>query len=73
MPEPLHELPDKELREKLSSGALSEKKSVTARAVLRRRRQERFRAWLRRNAWLGGILAAIGLAGIVAVGQRDSE
>ena len=38
----LHELSDKELREKLSSGELSDKKATIARTVLRRRRQERF-------------------------------
>ena len=57
----LHELSDKELREKLSTGELSDKKATIARALLRRRRQERFQAWLKRHAWLGAILAAIGL------------
>jgi hypothetical protein len=73
MPDPLHELPDKELREKLASGELSDKKSVTARAVLRRRRREHVQAWFSRHAWLGAILAAIGLAGIFAISQRDSD
>ena len=31
----LHELPDKELREKLSTGELSDKKATIARALLR--------------------------------------
>jgi hypothetical protein len=71
MPE-LHELPDNELREKLASGELGDKKAVTARAVLRRRRRERIQVWLKKHAWLGTILAAIGLAGIFAVSQRDA-
>jgi hypothetical protein len=56
----LHEFSDKELRENLASGELSDKKAVTARALLRRRRQERVQAWLKRHAWVGAILAAIG-------------
>jgi hypothetical protein len=72
MPE-LHELSDKELREKLSAGELSDKKATVARALLRRRRRERFQAWLSRHAWLGGILAAIGLAGIFAVSKDGAE
>jgi hypothetical protein len=73
MPDPLHELPDKELRDKLASGELSDKKSVTARAVLRRRRRERVQAWFNRHAWLGALLAAIGLASIFVISQRDSD
>jgi len=69
----LHELSDKELREKLASGELSDKKAVTARALLRRRRQERVQAWLKRHAWMGAILAAIGLAGVFAIGRRNSD
>jgi hypothetical protein len=40
----LHELPDKELREKLSTGELSDRKATIARALLRRRRQKRFQS-----------------------------
>jgi hypothetical protein len=69
----LHELSDKELREKLSTGELSDKKAAIARALLRRRRQERFQAWLKRHAWLGGILAAIGLVGIFSVSKGSWE
>jgi hypothetical protein len=65
----LHELSDKELREKLSRGELSDKKATLARALLRRLRQERFQAWVRRHAWLGAILAAIGLAGIFSISK----
>jgi hypothetical protein len=73
MPDPLHELPDKVLREKLTSGELSDKKSATARAVLRRRRRERVQASFNRHAWLGAVLAAIGLASIFAISNRDSD
>jgi len=69
----LHELSDKELRENLASGELSDKKALTARALLRRRRQERVQAWLKRHAWMGAILAAIGLAGVFAIGRHHSD
>jgi hypothetical protein len=69
----LHELSDKELREKLSTGELSDKKVTIARAILRRRRQERFQAWIKRHVWLGAILAAIGLAGIFSLSKVGSE
>jgi hypothetical protein len=69
----LHELSDKELREKLSKGELSDRKATIAQALLRRRRQERFQAWLKRQAWFGAILAAIGLAGIFSLGKGGSE
>ncbi len=69
----LHELSDRELREKLSTGELSDKKATIARALLRRRRQERFQAWLKRHVWLGAILAAIGLAGIVSLSKGGSD
>jgi hypothetical protein len=69
----LNELSDKELREKLSTGELSDKKATIARALLRRRRQERFQAWLKRHAWLGAIFAAIGLVGIFSLSKGGSE
>jgi hypothetical protein len=72
MPE-LHELSDKELRKKLASGELSDKKAVIARAVFRRRRRERVEEWLKRHSWLAAILAAIGLAGIFAIRLRDAS
>jgi hypothetical protein len=65
----LHELSDRKLREKLSTGELSDKKATIARALLRMRRQERLQAWLKRHVWLGAILAAIGLTGIVSIGK----
>jgi hypothetical protein len=72
MPE-LHELSDKELRKKLASGELSDKRAVTARAVIRRRRRERVQEWLKRHSWVAAILAAIGLAGIFAIRQRGAS
>ena len=69
----LHDLSDKELREKLASGDLSDKKANIARATLRRRRRERVQAWFTRHAWVGAILTAIGLASIFAIGRRDAE
>ena len=72
MPE-LREFSDEELRNKLASGELSDKKTFTARAVLRRRRRERIQGWLKRHKWLAAILTAIGLAGILAVSQRDAS
>jgi len=69
----IHELSDKELREKLARGDLSDKKVNIARATLRRRRQERFQTWLKRHAWVGAILAAIGLASFFATARRDSD
>jgi len=73
MPDPIHELPDKQLREKLASGELSDKKASIAHETLRRRRRERVQAWLKRHAWLGAILAAIGLAGMFTIGRHGSE
>ena len=66
----LHELSDKELREKLSTGELSDKKAAIARALLRRRRPK---AFSERHAWLGAILAAIGLVGIFSLSKGGSE
>jgi hypothetical protein len=50
----LHERSDDELKEKLSSGELGDKKTAIAEAVLRHRRTERMQAWLNRHAWLAG-------------------
>ena len=73
MPEAMYELSDKELREKLSKGELSEKKATIARAILRRRRQDRLQAWFKRHAWLAAILAAIGLASIFSTRLSTSD
>ena len=50
---PLHERSDEELKDKLSSGELSQKKTAVAEAVLKRRRTERIKAWLKRHVWFG--------------------
>jgi hypothetical protein len=66
-------LSDEELRDKLSSGELSDKKATTARAILRRRRQERLQAWFKRHAWLAALLTALGLASIFSVRPSASD
>ena len=58
---PLHERSDDELKEKLSSGELGEKKTAVAEAVLRRRRTERMQAWLQKHVWLAALVGALGL------------
>src|SRR4029079_3548141 len=40
----LHELPDKDIGEQLSTRELSDRKATIARALLRRRRQKRFQS-----------------------------
>ena len=47
----LHARSDDELKEKLSSGELGDKKTAIAEAVLRHRRTERMQAWLKRHVW----------------------
>jgi hypothetical protein len=69
----LHERSDKEIRDKLSSGELSDKKASIARAILRRRRQERWQAWFKRHEWLAALLTALGLADIFSIGRSASE
>jgi hypothetical protein len=73
LPEAMHELSDKELHEKLSSGELSEKKATIARAILRRRHQERLQAWFKRHGWLAAILAALGLASVFSIRLSGSD
>jgi hypothetical protein len=69
----LHERSDKEIRDKLSSGELSDRKASTARAILRRRRQERWQAWFNRHEWLAALLTTLGLAGIFSIGRSASD
>jgi hypothetical protein len=73
LPEALHEFSDKELREKLASDELSEKKAAIARAILRRRRQDRLQAWFKRHGWLAAILAALGLASVFSIRLSGSD
>ena len=58
---PLHEHSDDELKQKLSSGELGDKKTAVAEAVLRHRRTERMEEWLKRHVWLGALVGALGL------------
>jgi hypothetical protein len=70
---PLHELPDDELKEKLSAGELSDKKAAIAEAVLRHRRIERIQAWLKRHAWLAALVGALGLSAWLLPTVRNKE
>ena len=69
----LHEDTDAELKAKLFSGELSDKKTAMAGAVLRHRRKERMQDWLQRHAWLGALVAALGLTawvGLTAINKQ---
>jgi ferric-dicitrate binding protein FerR (iron transport regulator) len=57
----LHEHTDDELKAKLFSGELGDKKTAMAEAVLRHRRSERTREWLKKHAWMGALVGALGL------------
>jgi hypothetical protein len=61
----LHERSDDELKAKLVSGELGEKKSAVAEAVLRHRRAERMKAWLQKHAWLAALVGALGLTALL--------
>ena len=58
----LHEQTTEELKRQVADGTLSPKKEARAEAVLRHRRIERIRDWLGRHAWLGTLVALLGLA-----------
>ena len=66
-PMSLHEETDAELKAKLSSGELGDKKTAVAEAVLRRRRAERIQEWLQRHVWLEALVAALGLTALVGL------
>jgi hypothetical protein len=72
MPE-IHELPDDELKEKLASAELGEKKAAIARATLRRRRRERVQEWLKRHGWFAGVLASLGILGWLSLGRSANS
>ena len=57
----LHDCSDQELKQKLFSGELGDKKTEMVEAVLRHRRAERIQAWLKKHFWLGAMVAALGL------------
>ena len=63
----LQERSDDELKEKLSSGALGDKKKAVAEAVLRRQRTERMQAWLQ------VLLGALGLTAWLLPTVRNKE
>jgi hypothetical protein len=70
---PLHDRSDDELKEKLSSGELGDKKTAVAEAVLRQRRTERMQAWLQRHAWLAALVSALGLTALLLPTVRNKE
>jgi hypothetical protein len=72
MPEQLHELSDDELKAKLTSGELGERKAAIARATLRRRRRERIQEWLKRHALLAAVLGSLGILGWLSL-DGDGE
>lgn len=69
----LHERSDDELKEKLSSGELGEKKSAVAEAVLRQRHAERMKVWLQKHAWLAALVGALGLTALLLPTIRNRE
>ena len=69
----LHEDTDAELKAKLSSGELGDKKTAMAEAVLRHRRNERIQDWLQRHAWLGALVAALGLTALVGLTATNKQ
>ena len=70
---PLHERSDEELKDKLSSGELSQKKTAVAEAVSKRRRTERIEAWLKRHVWLAALVGALGLTAWLLPTIRNKE
>jgi hypothetical protein len=69
----LHERSDEELKEKLSSGELGDKRKAVAEAVLRRRRTERMQAWLQNHAWLAALVGALGLTALLLPTVRNKK
>jgi hypothetical protein len=62
MGKPLEDQTDRELEEALAQGRLDERKAAVAREILSRRHQVKAVAIKRRFGWLGGVIAALGLA-----------
>ena len=69
----LHARSDDELKEKLSSGELSDKKTAIAEAVLRHRRTERMQAWLKRHVWFAAWVGILGLGAWLLPTLRNKE
>ena len=51
---------DDELKAKLFSGELGDKKTAMAEAVLRHRGAERMQQWFKRHAWMAALVGALG-------------
>ena len=62
MAKPLADQTDEELEEALAEGRLDERKAAVAKEILSRRQQAKAEAMKRQFGWLGGVIAAIGLA-----------
>ena len=62
MAKPLEDQTDQELEEALAEGRLDGRKAAVAREILSRRHQAKAVAIRRRFWWLGGGIAALGLA-----------
>jgi hypothetical protein len=58
----LEDQTDRELEEALAQGRLDERKAAVAREILSRRHQAKAVAIKGRFGWLGGVIAAHGLA-----------
>jgi hypothetical protein len=58
----LHEQSTKDLKRQVADGSLSPNKEARAEAVLRHRRAASIRDWLGRHAWMGALVAVLGLA-----------
>jgi hypothetical protein len=69
----LQDCTDEELKE-FAASEVGPRKKAAAKEILRRRRQERWQQWLRRNAALAGLVGAV-LAGLIAIrrlfGKRE--
>jgi hypothetical protein len=61
----LNDRSDDELKAMLEAGALGEKRSEVAQAVLRRRQLERLEDWFSRHSWLGALIAAVGVSALL--------
>jgi hypothetical protein len=69
----LHARSDDELKEKLSSGELGDKKTAIAEAVLRHRRTERMQSWLKRHVWFAALVGTLGLGAWLLPTLRNKE
>jgi len=70
---PLHDRSDDELKEKLSSGELGDKKTAVAFFFYEPAPTERMQAWLQRHAWLAALVGALGLTALLLPTARNKE